>query len=158
MNTTTVSALATRELSLKARFGHVVLLLVSLTMAVITGSLLLTEQALPARTTLSFAVMTIMGLCWAAYALWVLASRRVLLAFHKVVATWLAVIFCSVALAGALAVALSVGKSAAWLAVTLFGLMLLIAIMLQQQARRKLRQLNARREELEQQLKDHVSP
>ena len=147
-----LSALADCELSVKARGGHVVLLLGALTMTVVCASLWLTEPALPVRTQVAFGMMTLIGLCWALYAIWVLHSRRVLLAFQEVVATRLAVTFCSAALAGSLALALGEGIRAAWSAVGMFAPMLIAAAVLLARARRRLNALTARRAALEEQL------
>lgn len=152
MNTESLARLADRELSVKARFGHVALLLAALTMSTVVGSLWLTEPSLAPRTAFAFAVMTAIGLCWAGYALWVLASRRVLLSFQQVVATRMAVSFCSAALAGALALAIGGGQPAAWPAAGVFAAMLIIAAALLARARRNLHRLSERRAALERQL------
>lgn len=148
-----LAALADRELSVKARAGHVALLLGALTMAIVIGSLWLTEPALPLRTQVAFGAMTLIGLCWSLYAGWVLRSRRVLLAFQEVVASRLAVAFCSAALAGALALAIGEGMRAAWSAAAMFALLLLVAGAMLARARRRLNVLTARRAALEQQLR-----
>ncbi|WP_157281880.1 MULTISPECIES: hypothetical protein [unclassified Roseateles] len=152
MNPASISALANRELSAKARFGHVALLLAALAMSVVVGSLWLTEPALPPRTVIAFAAMTGIGLCWVVYAVWVLASRRVLLAFQQVVAARMAVGFSAVALAGALALGMGEGIAAAWPAAAVFAVMLVIAVITLVRARGKHRQLTQRRAELERQL------
>lgn len=153
MNPAHLSSLADRELSAKARFGHVLLLLAALAMSTVVGSLCLTEPTLPARTRGAFAALTGIGLCWAAYAAWVLSSRRVLLAFQQVVAARMAVGFCAMALAGAAAVGVGHGIAAAWAAAAAFAALLLAAILLLVRARRRLRRLMARRDELERQLR-----
>lgn len=152
MNPTSLSSLADRELSAKARFGHVALLLAALAMSSVVGSLWLTEPALPPRTVIAFAVMTVIGLCWVVYAVWVLASRRVLLAFQEVVAARMAVGFSAAALIGALALGIGEGIAAAWPAAAVFAAMLVIATITLARARRKFRQLTQRRAELERQL------
>ena len=153
MNATRISDLADRELSVRSRVGHVALLLGGLSMSAITGSLWLTEPHLPARTAYAFAILCLMGLGWAGFAAWVLQSRRVLLAFQKVVAARFAFSYCSAALAGSLYVAIDQGHAAGWWAAGLFGVMLLIAGLLLAQARSRYRQLRARQAELERQLK-----
>jgi len=53
------------------------------------------------------------GLSWAAFALWVLARRRMLLARHGIVAGRMAVTFTALFLAGALAAGYETGGRAA---------------------------------------------
>src|SRR4051795_5039610 len=92
--------LARTELSLRARLGHVLLALVASAMTVVVLSLWLTEPALPPRTTAAFAMLTIIGLAWVAYSVWVLSARRVMLAQQRVVAGRLAVAFTGAFAAG----------------------------------------------------------
>lgn len=153
MNTSAVSALLDRELSARSRFAHVLLLLAAATMATITASLWATEPALPARTAAAFAVMTGMGLCWVAYAAWVLSARRVLLGRQRVVASALGTLFSAITLAGALAVGGLGGKPAAWLAALVFAGMTALAVVLLMRARRDYARLCQRRELLAQQLR-----
>jgi hypothetical protein len=153
MNTAALSQLADRELSVKSRIGHVALLLASLAMAVLVGSQWLTEPHLPLRTGIALAAMTVIGLCWAAFAAWVLSVRRVLLAVHDVVASRMAVFFCGASLSGTLVLAILQGNNnAAWMAAGLFSLMLAIAAVMLVRAQRRLRALQARRAELERRL------
>ncbi|WPB79129.1 hypothetical protein KYC5002_08205 [Archangium violaceum] len=154
MNPSIPSALAERELSLKARAGHVALLLVSLGMSVLTGSLWLTERSLPARTALALAVMTGMGLCWTGYALWVLQSRRRLFVFQRVVAAGIGLCFSTAATIGSLYLATVQQLPAAWPASGTFALMTLVAAFILVHARRRYRDLSARKAELERQLGD----
>jgi hypothetical protein len=149
MDTTPVSALLDRELSARSRLGHVLLLLASATMATVTGSLWATEPALPARTAAAFAVMTGMGLCWVAYAAWVLMARRVLLGRQRVVASGMATLFSGVALAGALAMGLLAGTPAAWPAALVFAAMTALAVVLLVRAQRDYARLCRRRAELQ---------
>lgn len=160
MTPSTLSALAERELSVKARAGHVALLLAGLCMSIITASLWLTELQLPLRTAIAFAAMTVIGLCWAAYAAWTLTRRQPLLAFHRVVATRMAFTFCSAATAGSLYLALVEERAAAWPASIAFATMTLLAAILLAQARRRYHQLHAHKEQLEQRLgqKDNPPP
>lgn len=153
MNTTAVSALLDRELSALSRFAHVLLLLAAATMATITGSLWATEPALPTRTAAAFATMTGMGLCWVAYAAWVLMARRLLLGRQRVVASGMATLFSAVALAGALAVGWLSGMPAAWPAALVFAAMTLLAFALLVRARRDYVRLCRRREQLARQLR-----
>lgn len=152
MNTSPLSTLSDRELSPRARAGHVALLLASLCMSTVTGSLWLGEPGLPGRTSLAFAAMTFMGLCWAAYAVHALRGRFRLLALQRVVACRIAFTFSSAATAGALYLAEGEGVAAAWPAALVFGLMTLVAGILLALARRRYRALSARKAELEQQL------
>src|SRR5919112_5284452 len=62
-----------------------------------------TEQSLPARTQIAFAVMILIGLSWGGFALWVLTRRHVLLAGHRVIATRMASGFTAVFVLGSLA-------------------------------------------------------
>ncbi|MEO6276856.1 hypothetical protein [Roseateles sp.] len=152
MDTPSVSALLDQELSTRSRVGHVLLLLAASTMSAVVGSLWATEPALPPRTAAAFAVMTGMGLCWVAYAAWVLTSRRVLLGWQRVVAARLAALFSAVALAGALAVAMLAGIPAAWPAALVFAAMLALAVVALVRAQRQYGLLCRRRAELAQRL------
>jgi hypothetical protein len=153
MNPASLTSLADRELSAKSRFGYVALLLFAATMTTLVGSLWLTEPALTPRTEISLAVLTLIGLCWVGFAIWVLAFRRALLAYHDVVAARLAVTFCSAALAGSLWLALGEGNAAARMASVVFAVMLVCAGWLLATARRRLTRLLARRAEIEDQLR-----
>lgn len=142
-------ALLSAELSTVARVGHVALLLVGAAMAVAVGSLWATEPSLPLRTHVAFGAMTLIGLAWAAYATWVLTTRRVLLGRHRVVAGWMAVTFTSVFAVSALFVAAATGHTAGYGAAGLGGMMLGAAAWLLLRARRQVARLTARRAELE---------
>ena len=149
MNTVSLDALLERELSLRARFGHVALLLAALTMATITGALWLTEPMLPQRTAIALGGMSLIGIGWAGYAVWVLSARRVLLVTQQIVAARMAVSFCAAALAGALALAATENNVAARGAALVFGLMLAVAATMLARARRRYRALMVRKAELE---------
>jgi hypothetical protein len=153
MNKTAVSALLDQELSTRSRAGHVALLLAAATMSAVVGSLWATEPALPLRTVAAFAVLTGMGLCWVAYAVWVLTSRRVLLGRQRVLATGMGALFSSVALAGALALGLLGGIAAAWPAALVFAGMAALSVALLIRARRDYARLLLRREQLAQQFR-----
>jgi hypothetical protein len=99
-----VQRLAAGELSLPSRFGHALLLVVSLTMAVAIGSLLATEPLLPTRTQVAFALMVAVALAWSAFAGWVLTRRRVLFGSDRVVAATMGLVFSALCTAGMLAV------------------------------------------------------
>jgi len=147
-----LTALVDHELSLKSRLAYVALLLAAMMMSAVIGALWLTEPALPQRTELAFGVMLLIGMSWMAFAIWVLASRRVLLAYHAIVAGRMAVGFTALFLLGALALALGAGSAAAWGAAAAGAAMLVVAILLLINAKRKMAGLMARRGELERQL------
>jgi hypothetical protein len=63
------------ELSRRARLGRVQLLLASTATTTIVALLWLTEPALPARAAAAFAVMTVSGLGWMTFAVWMLTSQ-----------------------------------------------------------------------------------
>lgn len=158
MNTVSVSALADRELSVRSRFGYVALLLLASTMSIAVGSLWLTEPALKPRTEIALAVLTGIGLCWVGFAVWVLAFRRVLLAWHDIVAARLAVTFCAAALSGSLWLGFGEGNAAAKAASIVFAAMLVCAGLLLARARRRLTRLMARRAALEAHLRATGTP
>lgn len=136
------------ELSLRSRVAHTALLLAALLVAAAVGSLWLTEPTLPTRTHIAFALIVTIALAWVAYALWVLAKRRVLLAGHRVIASRMAVAFTGVFFAGSLILALQ-GMRGAFSAAVMGASMLLIAITMLAHARRQFARLLARRQELE---------
>ncbi|MEO7579343.1 MAG: hypothetical protein ABIT83_17170 [Massilia sp.] len=144
-----LSALTARELSLKARLAVVLLLLVSAGMTVALSSLLLTESALPLRTMIAFAVMIVIGLSWVGFALWLLSTRRVLLAADAVIASRMALCFCSLFFVGALALSLGTGKAAGFGAAVVGLVMTAAAALMLRRANRKHAALLARRAELE---------
>lgn len=144
-----VHALVDAELSTAARFGHGALLLSAAAGTVVIGSLWVTEPSLPARTHVAFGVMVLMGLSWAAYATWVLATRRVLLGRHRVIAGRMAVTFTSTFVAGSLLVAATTGHPAGYAAASLGVGMLAAAAWLLVRARRQVVRLAARRAEIQ---------
>lgn len=109
------------ELALPSRIGHTALLLVARAGATVAAALLITEVGLPAGTRLAFLAMVIIGLAWAAFALWVLARRRVLFARHRVIATRMALAFTTLFTAGALLIAFESGVGAAGLFAAIVG-------------------------------------
>lgn len=148
-----VQRLLSAETALPSRLRYGALLLAGLAAATITGSLLATEPGLPARTRIAFGVMTGIGLAWAAYAVWVLSRRHVLLASHRIVAGRMAVAFTSMFTAGALAVALLAdGGPAAFAAAGVGLLMLAVAGLTLAHAHQLVARLTARRDAIEQQL------
>jgi hypothetical protein len=142
------------ELSPRSRLLYTLLLLVDLAMAVVVGSLWLTEPSLPPRTQIAFGLLLVIALAWSAFFFWTLTRRKVLLAWHRVLAGRLAVLFCSLFTLGALALALTqpdrraVGFSMAGMG----GFSLLAAIVLLTAARRRYSELTARRSRLEREL------
>lgn len=142
-------ALVDAELSTTARFGHGALLLFATAMTIAIGSLWATEPSLPLRTHVAFGVMVLIGLSWAAYATWVLTTRRVLLGRHRVVAGRMAVTFTSTFIAGSLLVAVTTGHPAGYAAAGLGAGMLAVAAWLLVRARRQMVRLVARRAEIQ---------
>jgi hypothetical protein len=133
------------ELSMGSRLGFTALAVSSLGVSGVVTSLLVTEPSLPLRTQAAFAVIALGGLAWTAFAVWVLARRRVLLAKHRVAASTLALILAAIFLAGAIAVR----DRAGLLAVLVNAAMLAFAIVWAVRARRRVAELNSRRRALE---------
>ena len=142
------------ELSTRSRLVYTVLLLVDLGLAVAIASLWLTEPSLPARTHVAFGMLVAFALAWSGFLLWTLTRRKVLFARHRVLAGRLAVTFCSLFTLGALALGLfQPERRAAGLAMAgMGGALLLVAVALLVPARRRYRELMARRGELEREL------
>lgn len=140
------------ELSRPSRFLHVSLLLGSLAMTIIVASLWLTEPALPIRTQAAFALLIVIGLSWAVFAVWVLTARRTLLGRDSIVAGRMAVTFATTFIVGALAIGYLNGGRAPYAAAAM-GLGLLAgAVALLVRAHRRIGSLTARREALEREL------
>ena len=131
-------------LSMRSRAGYTLLLLVAIAMTGISVSLLATEPALPGRTQLAFVVMALIGAAWAALAWWVLARRHVLLAQHRIAASWLAIVASGLFLAGTIALRPELPAAALGVA----GVMMAGALLSMTQARRYRARLIARRDEL----------
>lgn len=146
---TSLHDLAHAELAPASRVGHVLLLLASLALSTVTAALLLTEPALPARTSIALAVLTGIGLSWSAFAVWVLNNRRVLFARHNVVAGWMAVTFTAVFTLGALAIGATTGGRGAYAAAAFGAVMEAVAFVVLARGRRRFARLDARRRELE---------
>ena len=147
-----VQRLLDAELSLRSRLGYVALLLVSLAMAALAGALWLTEPALPLRTRVAFALMIVIGLCWAVFSVWVLRHRRVLYARQSIVAGRMAVTFTSVFVLGALATGYESGKEAAYAAAALGVVMLIAAVLMLWRGHQAFNRLAERRDALARQL------
>jgi hypothetical protein len=151
-----VSRRLSLQLSLPARLGYVILLLVSLAVAGVVSALLLTEPALPLRTQCAFGVIVAIGLAWAGYAAWVLRHRQVLFARHRVIAGRMAVSFAAIFLLGALLLGRAEGFGASWYGALAVGLvMLCAAAIVLYRANRRLGELLRRRHELECELAGH---
>ncbi len=141
------------ELSPGARAGYTMLLLVGLSGAGVVGSLLATEPVLPLRTQIAFVLLTGVGLAWAAFALWALTRRHVLLAAHGVVATRMAVSFTTLFTLAAFVLGQRGDVGRAWFGAVATGLaMLAVALVLFVRARRRYVALTERRAALERQL------
>ncbi|HST74657.1 MAG TPA: hypothetical protein VLJ20_04735 [Acetobacteraceae bacterium] len=128
------------ELSTGSRLGHTAVGVAGLGMAALALSLLATEPVLPVRTQAAFAVIALGGLAWAAFALWVLTRRRVLLAEHHVAAATLATVLSAVFLTGAIVLRAQAGV----LAIGFNAAMLAFAIGWLMRARRRVATLRAR--------------
>lgn len=145
-------ALAASELSLPSRAGHVALLLGAAAMTAVVAALLLTEPALPLRTTVALSVLTAIGASWVVFAAWVLARRRVLLGSHRVVAGRMAVTFTSVFVAGALLSGYATSSAAAFASAAIGLVMLAVAVVMLVRATRAFAELSKRRDVLEREL------
>jgi hypothetical protein len=148
-----MTRLLERGLSTRARYGHVLLLLAALAMSIVVAALLLTEPSLPARTQAAFAVILLLALGWVAYAVWVLGHRWTLLAGHRVVAGVMAVTFSAVFTAAAAVAAVITTLPAAWAAAASGAALVAVAAALLIRAIRHRRRLEARRAELERELR-----
>jgi hypothetical protein len=144
--------LARTELSSRARLGHVLLALIASAMTILVVSLWLTEPALPHRTATAFALLTIIGLAWIAYSIWVLTARRVMLAQQRVVAGRLAVTFTGVFAAGCIVLNYTLAARAGWPAVVMSLLLLALALRIWRRAEAAHARLLARRDALERKL------
>lgn len=144
--------LTAQELSLPSRLRYVMLLLVAAAMTAISIALLATEPALPLRTSVSFAVLALIGASWTIFAAWVLTRKHALLGNHRVVAGRLAVLFCAVFVIGALAVGVATSRLAPFAAAGEGAVMLAVAIAQWARARRRFEALSRRREELQREL------
>jgi hypothetical protein len=139
------------ELSQGSRPGMLLLLLAAAFGTVAVASLMLTEDGLPARTRIAFALLTLLGAAWTTFFGWAFTHKKLLFAYHRVVAGRLAVGACSLFTAGALLLAAvepglrATGFSAAALGAILLG----AAFLLLRTARRRHRDLLALRDLLE---------
>lgn len=144
--------LSRTELSRGARVGHVVLALFASAMSIIVASLWVTEPALPPRTQIAFAALIGIGLGWTTFSLWVLRTRRVMLARHRQVAGRLAVAFSSVFALGCLVLVCAGDARAARPALAMSLGLLAIATVIWRRVETAHAKLLARRAQLEQEL------
>ena len=147
-----LARLARTELSTRARVGYVLLTLSALAMTIVVFSLWLTEPAIPLRTQVAFLIMTGIGLGWAAFGIWVLRTRRVMLARQRVVAGRLAVTFSGLFAGGSLLLALTSGVPSAWPAMAMGLVLLGVALVIWRRAEAAHAALLARRATLEREL------
>ena len=146
-----------RALSTRERMFHVLLLLVATAMTVVLAALLLTEPALPARTAFAFWVMTGMGLAWMAYAAWVLARRRTLQLRHRVRAGQMAVAFTTIFAAAAWIIAWATEDRTAYLAAGVGTLLWAVAWIPLGRAQQRVKELEQRKQTLQQRLQNRRS-
>ncbi len=144
-----VRRLSGQVLSLKARLGYVALLLPASGMTTVIGSLWLTEPSLPLRTHLAFGAMCLIGVAWAALAIWVLRARRPLYARDRVSAGVMAGTFTTVFLAGTVAAVIIANNAAAYAALLTGVVLWAGAIGALISARRRFAELSKRRAALE---------
>lgn len=148
-----VQSLFAAALSKPSRPGHILVLVGALVSAGIAGALLATEDGLPTRTSVALSLVLVVGLSWAAFAVWVLTRRRVLLGRHRVIAARMAVGFTTVFAVEVSVLAASGAHDRRWgAAVALAVGMLAIAIALLIRAQRRLNELTKRRDALSRQL------
>ena len=145
-------ALTRAELSRRPRFLYVGVLLGSAAMTAVTGTLLVTEPSMPARTRAAFLVLSLIGLSWVAFCSWALTHRRPLLGRDRVIAGRMAACFCAIFTAGALAMTAGGGGRTAISAAGLGLVMLAVAVILLRRAAADVRRLSARRDRLAQEL------
>lgn len=141
--------IAEAELSMRSRIGYCALLAGALTMTVMVVSLWATEPYLPLRTRVAFGLLTVIGASWSGYAIWVLTQRRVLFAWHSVVAGWLALIFTSVFTIGAFAIGIAANARVGFASGALGLVLVAAAASLLVRARLRLAALLDRKSQLE---------
>jgi hypothetical protein len=147
-----ISALVDRELSLTARLGQLVLVLVLLVTSGTIGVLGMTQPSLPVGARVTFAAILALGVLGSAFALGTWSRRRALLARQRVVGCRVAVALSAIVAIGPAILGYRTGEPAAF-AVAAFGIILLGGtIALLRQAQQQLAALTARRHALAQQL------
>jgi hypothetical protein len=139
-------------LSMRARVGYVALLLVSVAGAGALASLWATEPTLPARTHAAFALLLGILLAWAAFATWVLRTRRALFGRDGVIAGRLSVTFSAVYTVGMAVVGGASGLAGPWAGAGVGLLMLAVAVLNLRRATRRVEALTAQRDALAREL------
>lgn len=138
------------ELSRRDRIRYVLVLLASLTVTGLVGTLWATEPELPLRTHLAFGGLVTLGVAWMAVTGYVLSRRRPLYATDRVLATGMAV--TATVLVGAASTTVAVLRAGALTSVTVGAVSATLAgaaIILHVRARAWRRRLLERRRELE---------
>jgi len=154
-----IQRLLAAQLSLPSRLAYTMLLGVSVAGTAVVGSLLLTEPDLPLRTLTAMAVMVGIGLSWATFAAWVLARRRVLFAYHRVISARMGVAFSFLFVVGAIATTWSSDTSGAGYAAASMGLVMLgAAVAMLVRAHHRVEELSRRKAVLEQALAGGMRP
>lgn len=139
-------------LSMRARVGHVALLLVTIAAAGALSALWATEPDLPARTRVAFALLLGVLLAWAAFAAWVLRARRALFGRDRVIAARLSVTFSVLFTAGMAAAGIATGLAGPWAGSGVGLVMVAVALLNLRRATRLVTALTAQREALARQL------
>lgn len=147
-----LKAMARAQLSIKARVAHVLLALAAAAMTIVVVSVWLTEPALPVRTHIAFALLTGIGMGWTTFSLWVLRTRRVMLARHRVIAGRLAVTFSSIFMIGCGILGFTGSGRAAWPAFAMAAVLLAVALVLWRRAETAQAALLRRRDLLEREI------
>jgi hypothetical protein len=137
------------ELSLPSRLRYLALLLAAAAVSAIVIALLVTEPALPTRTSVALGVMGGAGVSWMIFATWVLTRQRILLSSHRIVAGRLAVVFSTLFVIGALSVGLTTSNASPFAAAAMGAVMLAAAVAMLARAKRHFAQLSKRRDELQ---------
>jgi len=140
------------ELSMPSRLGYVALLLAALTMTGVVGALWATEPTLPLRVHIAFGFMVGIGAAWVVFAVWVLTTRRILLARHRVIAGRMAVTFTSLFVCGALGLGITTGRPEPYTAAAVGVVMLGAAAWILIRAHRSFGRLTERRDLLEKEI------
>lgn len=154
-----VQRLTSDRLSLPYRVGYSALLVASLTMTAVVGSLLATEPVLPGRTRVAFFVMIGISLGWATFAAWVLSTRRVLFGRDRVIAARMALAFCLLSTFVMLGVgALGGGGRAAYGAAGAETVLCVVAAVVLIRARRHVERLSVRKRQLERAIRPQIGP
>ena len=140
------------ELSMPSRLGYVALLLAALTMTGVIAALWATEPTLPLRVQIAFGLMVGIGASWVGFAVWVLTTRRILLARHRIIAGRMAVTFTSLFVLGALGLGITTGRPEPYKAAAVGVVMLGAAVWTLIHAHRSFTRLTERRNLLEKEI------